>query len=124
MVLALLGMFLIPTVIFRSLGAGAILVVIVAVVATLTLVPAMLSLLGDQIDWPRKRRLRRHDGRGAGDATTTKPSTPDSGADSPALVMARPVVSVVLAGGLLLAAALPYLDLNRGQSGCRVAPAE
>ena len=30
-VLALLGMFLVPTVIFRSLGAGAILVVIVAV---------------------------------------------------------------------------------------------
>src|SRR5215218_6748589 len=51
-VLALLGMFLIPTTIFRSLGAGAILVVIVAVVATLTLVPTLLSLLGDRIYWP------------------------------------------------------------------------
>jgi RND superfamily putative drug exporter len=38
-VLALLGMFLIPTVTFRSLGAGAILVVIAAVAATLTLGP-------------------------------------------------------------------------------------
>ena len=49
-------MFLLPTVVFRSLGAGAILVVIAAVAATLTLVPAMLSLLGDKIDWPRRRK--------------------------------------------------------------------
>ncbi len=55
-VLALTGMFLIPTTIFRSLGAGAILVVIVAMLATVTLIPAMLSLLGDRIDWPRRRR--------------------------------------------------------------------
>ncbi len=55
-VLALLGMFLIPTTIFRSLGLGAILVVIVAVAATLTLIPALLSLLGDKLDWPRRRK--------------------------------------------------------------------
>jgi uncharacterized membrane protein YdfJ with MMPL/SSD domain len=49
-VLALLGMFLIPTSIFRSLGLGAILAVVVAVSAVLTLVPALLSLLGDRIN--------------------------------------------------------------------------
>ena len=37
-----------PSTIFRSLGAGAVLVVVVAVVAMLTLIPAMLSLLGDR----------------------------------------------------------------------------
>ena len=49
-VLALLGMFLVPTTIFRSLATGAILVVLVTVVAAMTLLPAVLSLLGDRID--------------------------------------------------------------------------
>jgi RND superfamily putative drug exporter len=49
-VLALSGMLLLPINLFRSLGAGAVLVVIVAVAGTLTLVPAILGLLGDQVD--------------------------------------------------------------------------
>jgi len=53
-ILALMGMFLIPLAIFHSLGAGAVLAALVAVAGTLTLVPAMLGLLGDKIDWPRK----------------------------------------------------------------------
>ncbi|MEZ4531410.1 MAG: MMPL family transporter [Thermomicrobiales bacterium] len=38
--ISLLGMLLLPTTLFRSLGAGAILVVVVALLATLTLLPA------------------------------------------------------------------------------------
>jgi RND superfamily putative drug exporter len=49
--LALVGMFLIPSTIFRSLATGAILAVIVAVAATMTLVPALLHLFGDKIEW-------------------------------------------------------------------------
>ena len=49
-VLALVGMFLIPSTIFRSLAVGAILVVLVTVIAALTLLPAVLSLLGDRIN--------------------------------------------------------------------------
>ncbi|MHB0981468.1 MAG: MMPL family transporter [Thermoleophilia bacterium] len=56
-VLALLGLFIVPITTFRSLGIGAVLVVSVAVVAMLTLVPAMLSLLGDRVDWPRFPRM-------------------------------------------------------------------
>ena len=37
--------------------------------------------------------------------------------------MARPLVSVVLAAGLLVAAALPYFDLHRGQAGVESLPA-
>ncbi|MBA3276196.1 MAG: MMPL family transporter, partial [Chloroflexia bacterium] len=120
-VLALMGMLLIPTVLFHSLGAGAILVVIVAVLATLTLVPALLSLLGDRIDWPRRRRYDeavvaaqdRHDhetihGGFWGGLTR--------------VVMARPIVSVVLCVTVLVAATLPYLDLQRGQSGVESLP--
>ncbi len=118
-VLALLGMFLIPTVVFRSLGAGAVLVVIVAVIASLTLVPAMLSLLGDKIDWPRKRKYD----------TSVAPiqqihQTIHAGfwGRITRVVMARPIISVVFAAGLLLAAAVPYVDMNRGQSGVESLP--
>ena len=55
-VFALLGLFIMPNSIFRSLGLGAILAVVVAVVAVLTLIPALLSILGDKIDWPFKRK--------------------------------------------------------------------
>jgi RND superfamily putative drug exporter len=120
-VLALLGMFLIPTVIFRSLGAGAILVVIAAVAATLTLVPALLSLLGDKIDWPRRRT---YDAATAAKQAAYDHETIHAGfwGRVTSAVMARPVVSVVLAAGLLLAAALPYVDLDRGQAGVESLP--
>src|SRR6266536_671046 len=52
-VLALAGMLLNPTTIFRSIGLGAILVVIIAVAASLTLLPAVLALMGDKINAPR-----------------------------------------------------------------------
>ena len=45
-VLALLGMFLVPQTIFRSIAVGAIAVVLVAVLAALTLLPATLAVLG------------------------------------------------------------------------------
>ena len=48
-VLALLGMLIVPVSFFQSLGLGAILVVIAALAATLTLLPAVLSLLGAKV---------------------------------------------------------------------------
>jgi RND superfamily putative drug exporter len=56
-VTALLGMLFVPSTLFRSLGAGAIIVVIVAVFATLTLLPAGLSLVGGGIERGRGRVL-------------------------------------------------------------------
>jgi putative drug exporter of the RND superfamily len=121
-ILALLGLFLMPTVIFRSLGAGAILVVVVAVAATLTLVPAMLSLLGDKIDWPRRRT---YDAASAAKQTQYDRETIHGGfwGGLTRVVMARPLVSVVLASGLLLSVAVPYLDLELGQGGVETLPA-
>jgi RND superfamily putative drug exporter len=120
-VLALLGLFLIPTVIFRSLGAGAILVVIVAVVATLTLIPALLSLLGDKIDWPRRHR---YDAATVAAQDRYDHETIHAGfwGRVTRVVMSRPVVCVVLTAGLLIAAALPYMDLERGQAGVETLP--
>src|SRR5918995_1439209 len=49
-VIALTGMLLVPDTILRSLAAGAVLVGITAVAAAVTLLPAVLSLLGDRVD--------------------------------------------------------------------------
>ncbi|HKG24642.1 MAG TPA: MMPL family transporter, partial [Thermomicrobiales bacterium] len=111
--IALLGMFLLPTTLFRSLGAGAILVVAVAVLATLTLVPATLSLLGDRIEWPRWRGGQAFRRAGGQSGFWTRTSR---------LVMAKPLISALLATGVLLAAALPYLDLERGTAGVESLP--
>ncbi|MFW6074258.1 MAG: MMPL family transporter, partial [Chloroflexota bacterium] len=48
-VIALLGMLLVPSTIFVSLGTGAILVVLAAIAGTLTLLPAVLSLLAGKV---------------------------------------------------------------------------
>ncbi len=121
-VAALSGMFLLPNTIFRSLGIGAVLVVLVAVAAVLTLVPAALGLLGDRIEWPRRWRY---------DATA---AAGQSAADGAAiqhgvwgritrLVMARPLVSVVLVATLLVGIALPSVDLAIGFSAAESLPA-
>ncbi len=110
-VLSLAGVMLIPTNIFRSLGLGAVLVVVASVLASLTLLPAMLSLLGDRINWPRKTQ-----------APEAPPSIEQLEHDAhtgfwgriTTIVMARPVVSVVLAAGLLLALAIPALQMKVG----------
>ena len=58
-VLALLGMVLVPNNIFRSVAGGAIFVVVAAVAASLTVLPAVLALLGDRVN---ALRVRRHSG--------------------------------------------------------------
>ena len=49
-VVALLGMFLVPVTLLRSLAAGAVIVGVVSVAVALTLLPAMLSLIGDRVN--------------------------------------------------------------------------
>jgi RND superfamily putative drug exporter len=110
-VLALTGLFLLPTTIFTSLATGAILVVLVAVAAMLTLIPALLSLLGDRIDWPHRKRARR----------TSQPSRGFT-ATLTAVVMRRPAVSAMLAGGLLVLLAIPALDIRTGMAGVGTLP--
>ena len=112
-VLAMTGLVLVPNTIMRSLATGAILVGIVSVVAALTLLPAVLSLLGDGIE-----RLRiPYFGRAA-----------SAGAESRFWgrivrgVMRRPVASLLVSVGLLLAAAVPVLSLESGTAGISTLP--
>jgi RND superfamily putative drug exporter len=107
-VLALLGMFILPTTIFRSLATGAILVTLAALAASMTLLPAILGLLGDKINWPRLSKRARVDSSfdprgGIWDRITRG-------------VMARPAVFLI--GGVLVLGALGsyYFQLHRGTS--------
>jgi RND superfamily putative drug exporter len=113
-VVALTGMLLLPNTIYRSIGLGAILVVIVAVGASVTLLPAVLASLGDKVDALRIRGRSNAAGQGRSRFWDRITST----------VMRRPVLSLVLAAGILVVAALPYLSIHEGFSGVSTLPDE
>jgi uncharacterized membrane protein YdfJ with MMPL/SSD domain len=114
-VIALLGLFLIPTNVLRSLAAGAVIVGVVSVAAALTLLPAMLSLIGDRINALRIPLVGS--GLGRPDAAEGRVWRSVIGK-----VMYRPFVSLVIAGGLMVLAAVPALGLHIGQSGVATLP--
>jgi putative drug exporter of the RND superfamily len=107
-VIALLGMFIIPASIFRSLGAGAILVTLASLAASMTLLPAILGLLGDRINWPRLAKRARIDS-----SFDPKGGFWDRVSRG---VMARPVTYLVLAVALLGGLGSFYFQLEQGTS--------
>jgi uncharacterized membrane protein YdfJ with MMPL/SSD domain len=113
-VLAMFGLVLVPSTIFRSLAAGAILVGVVSVLAALTLLPAVLGLLGDRINALRIPFF----GRGAEQAGTEGRFW----GSIVHAVMRRPVVGLVIGAGPLLALALPVLGLQTGSQGPSALP--
>jgi putative drug exporter of the RND superfamily len=113
-VLAMLGLLLVPSTIFRSLAAGAIMVGIVSVISALTLLPALLALLGDRVNALRIPLFGRTAER-AGRQSRLWGAIVRS-------VMRRPTLSLVLAAGLLLAFAAPVLSLDTGTSGAATLP--
>ena len=48
--LALLGIVIVPTLVFVSLGIGALIVVVVSIMISLTLLPSIIGLLGDKLN--------------------------------------------------------------------------
>jgi uncharacterized membrane protein YdfJ with MMPL/SSD domain len=114
-VLAMTGMLLVPSSIMRSLAAGAILVGIVSVIAALTLLPAVLSLLGDRVNALRIPYF----GRTAG---TQSPQESRFWGRIVGFVMRRPVASLAVTVALLIAAAVPILSFETGSSGVSTLP--
>jgi len=132
-VVALLGLLIVPQTIFRSLAGGAIIVVLASVLASLTLLPALLRLLGDRINaWILPGALRSLlrlarlpvPGFLQGKPHVFKDPELGGGAwDRIAhTVMARPIVSVVSVTALLVAAAIPYFDIEVGFAGVSTLP--
>jgi RND superfamily putative drug exporter len=114
-VLAMVGMVLVPDTILRSLAAGAILVGIVSVVAALTLLPALLALLGDRVNALRIPWLGKRIERSAGVEGRYWSRIVRA-------VMRRPLVSAVASVALLLALTSPVLGFETGFSGIRSLP--
>jgi RND superfamily putative drug exporter len=114
-VVAMLGMLIVPNNIMRSLALGAILVGIVSVVAALTLLPALLGLLGDRVNALRVPIIGR---------ASLEQANPE-GRFWHAIVervLRRPLVSLFLAGGVLVAAAIPVFGLEIGTNGVSTLP--
>ena len=114
-VVAMFGMLLVPNSIMRSLAVGAILVGIVSVVAALTLLPAVLGLLGDRVNALRIPII----GRGALQA-----SNPEGRFWGAIVrrVLRRPVLSLALSTAVLLALAMPVFRMDTGTSGVSALP--
>jgi RND superfamily putative drug exporter len=110
--IAMAGMFLTGNATFVGMGLGTILVVAVAVLGSLTVLPAILSAFGDRINKGRipvlKHRSEARDSRAWGWLVER--------------VMRRPVVAVVLAGGLLVALSIPALGMQTKLSGTEDLP--
>ena len=105
---AMSGLLLTGDATFVSMGVGTMLVVAVAVLGSLTVLPAMLSLLGDRIERPRVpflHRLRRTDGTGRFWPATMR------------VVLAKPLLSLLLAGLAMVGLALPALGMRTGEAG-------
>jgi len=106
--LAMSGMFLTGSKIFNGMGQSAMLVVAVAVIGSLTLLPAVLALLGDRVDrgsLPLLRRVRRPAGQ-----SRVWTAILDR-------VLARPALTAVLSGSALILLALPLLWLRTATPG-------
>ena len=105
-IVAMAGMFLAGSAVFLSFGVGTILVVAVAVLGSVTVLPAMLSWLGEK-GWTEKGRvpyLGRLRHRNHGESRVWGAILDR--------VLKRPVVSVVLAGSLMIALAIPAFSMH------------
>jgi RND superfamily putative drug exporter len=103
-VLALVGMFLVPHTIFRSIAVGAIAVVLVSVLAALTLLPAALAVLGDRVERLRVPLLGRRAGGGLWSRVA-------------AVALRRPGRSLAAGVAVLVALAAPYAGIQTGKAG-------
>jgi uncharacterized membrane protein YdfJ with MMPL/SSD domain len=107
-IVAMAGMFLTFDATFSSFAVATITVVAIAMLGSLTVLPALLSRLGDNVDRvhvPLVGRLRRDDGEGRiWGAIIDR-------------VLRRPVVSAGLAAGVLVALALPAFQLHMVKPG-------
>ena len=101
-VLSLAGLMLTRDFTFISLALGAIIVVFVAVIASLTLLPGLLSLLGDSINRLRIPFLGRESNQGGIWSTIT------------GWVLARPVPLASLTVAALIALTIPFFSMNLG----------
>ena len=122
---SLAGLFLVNTTALRSMATGAIVVVAVAVLASATLLPVLLRLLGHRA-YARGRGFSAVAGAARSRAPRRRGSTnpdraPRAGfwAAWTARVTKRPALSAALAAAVLIAMAIPALQLGTTDGALR-----
>ena len=101
--ISLTGLALTGDELFIGMGIGAVIVVLFAVILSLTLLPAVLSLLGDRVNWLRIPGLGRpSSGGGIWGAII-------------GVVLARPAIFATVTAAALIAVSLPVFSLHIGQ---------
>jgi uncharacterized membrane protein YdfJ with MMPL/SSD domain len=110
---AMSGMFVVAHPVFESFAIGTIMVVAVAMVGSITVVPATLAMLGDRIDKGRLPFTRRRRGR-----------TGESGVWAAVIgqVLRRPWLAVAIATTVLVVLAAPTLRLHTADPGAQALP--
>src|SRR5215211_2784855 len=112
-IVALAGMFLVDIQAFRSMAIGSMSVVAVAVLAAITLLPAVLSLVGHWVDRLRipVLRPRAAEGEGFWHRWAVR-------------IMRRPWAFIAAALAVLLVLAVPFAGIRLGQPGAAILPAD
>jgi len=111
--IAMCGMFLMGSQVFSSFGIGTVLVVAISLVGSLTVLPAVLSKLGDRVDKgriPFLHRLRAGNGESRFWSRIV------------GVVLRRPVLCGGAALALLIALAIPAFRLHTVNSGAQGLP--
>ena len=125
--IALAGLWLVDSTTIRSMALGAIVVVAVSVLAATTLLPVLIRLLGHHVDGRHRGRLSSALGRAGALLARARPRRRERPSGEfwtrwTDRVMRRPVVALVVTGGLLLALAVPALSLEWGDGALRQFP--
>ncbi|MEQ6902071.1 MMPL family transporter [Nocardioides sp. YIM 152588] len=111
---ALASLLIFPQMFLRSMGYGGMAAVLIAMLAALTILPAVLVLLGRRVDagrlpWRRHRPVGVSDEHGRWAALARA-------------VMRRPVAVLAVTAAVLLAFASPFLGVTWGSVDYRVLP--
>ena len=121
-VIALCGMLIVPFSFFQSLGIGAILVVLVALSATFTFLPASLAVFGDHLNrlpvpfFGRKATQVSNGADGSGDGLWEMVTR---------VVMRYPLISIIVVGVPMVFVTLFYFQwpgINTGLNGVSAFP--
>jgi uncharacterized membrane protein YdfJ with MMPL/SSD domain len=120
-IVSLAGLWMIDNNAVRSMALGAILVVAVSLLASATLLPALITTLGPRAYAPSKRFIAFS--AWIGRLRGWRPNRVPFWDRWTARVMRRPVVSLLLASAVLLTLAVPALSLRMGSGALRQFPA-
>ncbi len=117
---SLLGLMLFPEMFLRSISMGAIAATLVALLAALTILPAILALLGRRVNALSIQRLFRRNTSSQRQAASTE--TQGAWYRIAEMVMRRPVVVGLAVLAILVTLGLPFLRVSFSTPDVKVLP--